>query len=274
MLTKRWLERVSSPRLRSSSSRRLHPCPLYLLKMSEPEEYCCFIGSLSGTTTDGGLKEAFQKFGHLTKAKVILDKFSGRSRGFGFVTFDEKEAMEEAIEAMNGMDLDGQSITVERAQPHGHADEVQMVVTVLNVGSLVILQENALLVMVQEEIGTVAEMTGMGVVVAVITDMDLTGMGTTSLHGTEMEEAVGAQEVIDIIVIGLVHMIGLVEVAAATELDHIASVTGCCCLGTSVHVLDGKLLLLTLDGFMHLVVLDSMVCRIKKKKTSEVSTGK
>ncbi|RRT47352.1 hypothetical protein B296_00044856 [Ensete ventricosum] len=38
--------------------------------MSEPEEYCCFIGSLSGTTTDGGLKEAFQKFGHLTKAKV------------------------------------------------------------------------------------------------------------------------------------------------------------------------------------------------------------
>ncbi|RRT47354.1 hypothetical protein B296_00044855 [Ensete ventricosum] len=89
--------------------------------------------------------------------------------------------------------------------------------------------------------------------------MDLTGMGTTSLHGTEMEEAVGVQEVIDIIVIGLVHMIGLVEVAAATELDHIASVTGCCCLGTSVHVLDGKLLLLTLDVFMHLVVLDSMV---------------
>ncbi|CAD5163549.1 glycine-rich RNA-binding protein RZ1A-like [Musa acuminata AAA Group] len=87
--------------------------------MSEPEEYSCFIGSLSWTTTDGGLKEAFQKFGHLTKAKVILDKFSGRSRGFGFVTFDDKEAMEDAIEAMNGMDLDGQSITVERAQPHG-----------------------------------------------------------------------------------------------------------------------------------------------------------
>ncbi|URE27118.1 hypothetical protein MUK42_17451 [Musa troglodytarum] len=124
------------------------------------------------------------------------------------------------------------------------ADEVQMVVTVLNVGSLVILQENALLVMVQEEIGIVAEMTGMGVVMAVIIDMDLTGMGTASLHETEMEEAMGAQEVIDIIAIGLVHMIGLVEVAAATELDHIASVTGCCCLAASGHGLSQMLMLL------------------------------
>lgn len=50
--------------------------------------------------------------------QVVVDKFSGRSRGFGFVTFDEKEAMEEAIEAMNGMDLDGRNITVDKAQPH------------------------------------------------------------------------------------------------------------------------------------------------------------
>ncbi|MBA0621236.1 hypothetical protein Godav_006880, partial [Gossypium davidsonii] len=48
---------------------------------------------------------------------VATDKFSGRSRGFGFVTFDEKAAMEEAIEAMNGMDLDGRNITVDRAKP-------------------------------------------------------------------------------------------------------------------------------------------------------------
>ncbi|XP_064992789.1 glycine-rich RNA-binding protein RZ1A-like [Musa acuminata AAA Group] len=87
--------------------------------MSEPEEYCCFIGSLSWSTTDGGLKDAFHKFGHLVEAKVVVDKFSGRSRGFGFVTFDDKNAMEDAIEAMNGMDLDGRSITVERAQPQG-----------------------------------------------------------------------------------------------------------------------------------------------------------
>lgn len=48
----------------------------------------------------------------------MFDKFSGRSRGFGFVTFDEKKAMEEAIEKMNGMDLDGRTITVDKAQPH------------------------------------------------------------------------------------------------------------------------------------------------------------
>lgn len=47
-----------------------------------------------------------------------MDKFSGRSRGFGFVTFDEKKAMEEAIEEMNGMDLDGRNIIVEKAQPN------------------------------------------------------------------------------------------------------------------------------------------------------------
>ncbi|EHA8589533.1 glycine-rich RNA-binding protein RZ1A [Cocos nucifera] len=87
--------------------------------MSDIEEYRCFIGGLSWSTTDGNLKDAFEKFGHLTEAKVVVDKFSGRSRGFGFVTFDEKQAMEDAIEAMNGIDLDGRSITVDRAQPQG-----------------------------------------------------------------------------------------------------------------------------------------------------------
>ncbi|XP_026659344.1 glycine-rich RNA-binding protein RZ1A [Phoenix dactylifera] len=87
--------------------------------MSDIEEYRCFIGGLSWSTTDGNLKDAFEKFGHLTEAKVVVDRFSGRSRGFGFVTFDEKNAMEEAIEAMNGIDLDGRAITVDRAQPQG-----------------------------------------------------------------------------------------------------------------------------------------------------------
>ncbi|KAG8368716.1 hypothetical protein BUALT_Bualt15G0074700 [Buddleja alternifolia] len=86
--------------------------------MSDDAEFRCFIGGLSWSTSDRGLKEAFQKFGHLLDAKVVLDKVSGRSRGFGFVTFDEKQAMEEAIEAMNGMDLDGRTITVDKAQPN------------------------------------------------------------------------------------------------------------------------------------------------------------
>ncbi|KAG6495781.1 hypothetical protein ZIOFF_043609 [Zingiber officinale] len=63
-------------------------------KMSEVDEYRCFVGSLSWSTTDGSLKEAFQKFGHLTKAKIVLDKFSSRSRGFGFVTFDAEDPLQ------------------------------------------------------------------------------------------------------------------------------------------------------------------------------------
>ncbi|KAL6893742.1 hypothetical protein ACP4OV_007840 [Aristida adscensionis] len=87
--------------------------------MSDVEEYRCFIGNLSWSTTDDSLKDAFGKFGNLTEAKVVLDKFSGRSRGFGFVTFDEKKAMEDAIEGMNGLDLDGRAISVDKAQPQG-----------------------------------------------------------------------------------------------------------------------------------------------------------
>ncbi|KAE8720464.1 Glycine-rich RNA-binding protein RZ1A [Hibiscus syriacus] len=85
--------------------------------MTEDIEYRCFIGNLSWSTSDRGLKDAFGKFGNLIEAKVAVDKISGRSRGFGFVSFDEKAAMEEAIEAMNGMDLDGRNITVDRAKP-------------------------------------------------------------------------------------------------------------------------------------------------------------
>ncbi|XWS37347.1 hypothetical protein CRYUN_Cryun19dG0035100 [Craigia yunnanensis] len=86
--------------------------------MPEDVEYRCFIGNLSWKTSDRGLKDAFEKFGNILEAKVAVDKFSGRSRGFGFVSFDDKTAMEEAIEAMNGMDLDGRNVTVDVAKPH------------------------------------------------------------------------------------------------------------------------------------------------------------
>nr|GMC81326.1 glycine-rich RNA-binding protein RZ1A [Ipomoea batatas]GMC83599.1 glycine-rich RNA-binding protein RZ1A [Ipomoea batatas]GMC89708.1 glycine-rich RNA-binding protein RZ1A [Ipomoea batatas] len=85
--------------------------------MVEDSEYRCFIGNLSWSTSDQILKDAFGKFGNLVEAKVVVDKFSGRSKGFGFVAFDEKKAMEEAIDAMNGIDLDGRAITVDKAQP-------------------------------------------------------------------------------------------------------------------------------------------------------------
>ncbi|KAK9077126.1 hypothetical protein SSX86_005462 [Deinandra increscens subsp. villosa] len=89
------------------------------LNMSDDVEYRCFIGGLSWSTSDRALKDAFSKYGRLLDAKVVLDKVSGRSRGFGFVTYDDKQAMEDAIEAMNGIDLDGRNITVDKAQPQG-----------------------------------------------------------------------------------------------------------------------------------------------------------
>ncbi|KAJ6794384.1 glycine-rich RNA-binding protein RZ1A [Iris pallida] len=82
-------------------------------------EYRCFIGGLSWSTTDEDLRDAFEKFGRLSEAKVVVDRVSGRSRGFGFVTYNDKKAMDDAIDAMNGMSLDGRSITVDKAQPQG-----------------------------------------------------------------------------------------------------------------------------------------------------------
>ncbi|XP_073028469.1 glycine-rich RNA-binding protein RZ1A-like [Primulina eburnea] len=83
--------------------------------MTDEVEYRCFVGNLSWSTSDRGLKAAFEKFGNLLEAKVVIEKETGRSRGFGFVTFDEKQAMEKAIKAMNGIDLDGRNITVDRS---------------------------------------------------------------------------------------------------------------------------------------------------------------
>ncbi|MED5372944.1 MAG: RNA-binding protein [Myxococcota bacterium] len=73
-----------------------------------------FCGGLAWATTDETLREAFEKFGPVTEAKVILERDTGRSRGFGFVTMEEGGA--EAIEAMNGADLDGRSIRVNEAE--------------------------------------------------------------------------------------------------------------------------------------------------------------
>ena len=75
-----------------------------------------FVGSLSWDTTDEGLHEAFAQFGEITEAKVITDRDSGRSRGFGFVTFSDDEAADKAMSAMNGFQLDGRPIRVDVAQ--------------------------------------------------------------------------------------------------------------------------------------------------------------
>ena len=75
-----------------------------------------FVGGLSWNTSDQGLREAFERFGEVTDAKVITDRDTGRSRGFGFVTFADDQAGATAIAEMNGTELDGRSIRVNEAE--------------------------------------------------------------------------------------------------------------------------------------------------------------
>ena len=75
-----------------------------------------FVGGLSWGTTDEGLHAAFSRFGEIAEAKVIADRETGRSRGFGFVTFVQDEHGEAAVAEMNNSKLDGRTIRVNEAE--------------------------------------------------------------------------------------------------------------------------------------------------------------
>ncbi|KAL6526098.1 Cinnamyl-alcohol dehydrogenase Flavonol reductase/cinnamoyl-CoA reductase [Orobanche hederae] len=79
-------------------------------------EYRCFVGGLAWETSDETLKKAFEEFGEVSDSKIIFDRETGRSRGFGFVTFADEKSMTDAIEGLNGQDLGGRNITVNQAQ--------------------------------------------------------------------------------------------------------------------------------------------------------------
>ncbi|KAL6637579.1 hypothetical protein ACP70R_025151 [Stipagrostis hirtigluma subsp. patula] len=88
--------------------------------MAAPDvEYRCFVGGLAWATDDRSLEQAFAQYGEVVDSKIINDRETGRSRGFGFVTFSSEQSMLDAIEAMNGKELDGRSITVNQAQSRG-----------------------------------------------------------------------------------------------------------------------------------------------------------
>nr|AAF31404.1 putative glycine-rich RNA-binding protein 2 [Catharanthus roseus] len=82
-------------------------------------EFRCFVGGLAWATTDQSLSEAFSQYGEVLESKVINDRETGRSRGFGFVTFGDEKSMKDAIVGMNGQTLDGRNITVNEAQSRG-----------------------------------------------------------------------------------------------------------------------------------------------------------
>jgi RNA recognition motif-containing protein len=75
-----------------------------------------FVGSLSWNTDDRGLREAFAPFGEVAEAVVITDRDTGRSRGFGFVTFADDDGADKAVAALNNTELDGRTIRVDVAQ--------------------------------------------------------------------------------------------------------------------------------------------------------------
>ena len=75
-----------------------------------------FVGGLSWNTTDEGLRQAFEKFGEIREAVVVTDRETGRSRGFGFVTFADDAASDQAVAGMNGQMLDGRTLKVDKAK--------------------------------------------------------------------------------------------------------------------------------------------------------------
>jgi RNA recognition motif-containing protein len=76
-----------------------------------------FVGSLPWAVSDEALKEAFTQYGNVISAKVVTDRQTGRSRGFGFVEMESDSEASAAIEALNGSDLNGRNIVVNEAKP-------------------------------------------------------------------------------------------------------------------------------------------------------------
>lgn len=76
-----------------------------------------FVGSLSYNTTDQALRDAFSQAGTVVSATIIMDKFSGRSKGFGFVEMSSDEEAKKAMEMWNGKDFDGRTLIVNEARP-------------------------------------------------------------------------------------------------------------------------------------------------------------
>lgn len=76
-----------------------------------------YVGNLSYNVTEDELRNAFAKFGAVSEVSIVTDKFSGQSKGFGFVEMPDNSAADEAIKALNGSDLKGRSIKVNQARP-------------------------------------------------------------------------------------------------------------------------------------------------------------
>lgn len=75
-----------------------------------------YVGGLSWDTSEDVLRETFKEYGEVLEAKIIMDRYSGRSRGFGFVTFANNEDAQKAIAQKDGTVLDGRTLSVSEAR--------------------------------------------------------------------------------------------------------------------------------------------------------------
>jgi RNA recognition motif-containing protein len=81
-----------------------------------------YVGNLSYDTTEDTLRTLFAEYGEVESVRVITDRYTGRSKGFGFVEVSTEEAAQEAISALNGKSVDGREIRVDKAKPRADRD--------------------------------------------------------------------------------------------------------------------------------------------------------
>jgi cold-inducible RNA-binding protein len=76
-----------------------------------------FVGNLAFAASEGSLRSLFEQYGNVERVNVVTDRETGRSRGFAFVEMSDSEEADRAINALNGMDLDGRTLNVNEARP-------------------------------------------------------------------------------------------------------------------------------------------------------------
>jgi len=76
-----------------------------------------YVGNLSNEVTEQELQEAFEAFGEVSSANIIKDRYSGESKGFGFVEMPQKSQAQSALDELNGKELKGKTLTVNEARP-------------------------------------------------------------------------------------------------------------------------------------------------------------
>ncbi len=78
-----------------------------------------YVGNLPYSVTDDELRQAFEEYGGVDSVDIIKDRYTGESKGFGFIEMADREQAQKAIEGLNGKDFQGRSVTVNEARPRG-----------------------------------------------------------------------------------------------------------------------------------------------------------